>query len=154
MRFPLYSDLRFVTRPCELAYGERSWGLCFGWPASTRMPGPLPPRGEGRRNEEMKMERSWVAWTAALLLTAILLLSPRESAAGPYLPYIVPDPQPGGPLFGEPDVPADGPNLRKTDALRLRLGVLQVWVRWNARPVVILLRSETVAKPLARRVQL
>src|SRR5438094_2839714 len=31
---------------------QRLWGLCVGWPASTRTHGPLPPRGKGWRNAD------------------------------------------------------------------------------------------------------
>lgn len=52
----------------------------------------------------MKMERSWVAWMAALVMAAILMATPREGAAEKPGPYMMPEPP--GPFLGEPDEPS------------------------------------------------
>ena len=81
-------------------------------------PRPLPPEGE-TEVAEMKTDRRWVAWMAALMFAVVLTAAPRESAAGPHGKYVVPDQDPG-PVFGEPDQPPSAPSRVSVDVPWLR----------------------------------
>ena len=99
-------------------------------------PGPLPPEGE-TEVDEMKTDRRWVAWMAALMFAVLLIATPREGAAGPHGPYVIPD-EPPGPVFGEPDQPPGSPGLATRNLLWLRnLRIRLVWSGSSFRPVVV-----------------
>ena len=100
-------------------------------------PRPLPPEGE-TEVAEMKTDRRWVAWMAALMFAVILIATPRDGAAGPHGPYVMPD-EPPGPVFGEPDQPPGSPGLATRNLLLLRsLRIRLVWTGNSLRPVVVL----------------
>ena len=72
----------------------------------------------------MKMRGMWVAWIAALALTAMLAATPREGAATPRKVPMEP-----GPTFGEPDLPGGRPQQIQPEGFWLRLDWLRFWVR-------------------------
>ena len=86
----------------------------------------------------MRIDRRWVAGMAALLMAAFLLTAmPREGAALPIRYWM----GPGGPQFGDPDVPFDGAILWRPDGLWVRLGGLQMRVGISPVPSLIVVGS-------------
>lgn len=98
----------------------------------------------------MKMEHRWLAWMAALMLASVLLATPREGATGTR-PHIFIDQQPGAPLFGDPDVPSDGPIQFRHDGLWVRMGGLQIRVRTSPTLGVLVIGSVRQPAPIRAR---
>ena len=135
MRFPLCPTCGSSHDLTTLPSGSAAGSSCFGWPASTRTPGPLPPEGDDG-GTRMKMERRWVAWMAALGMAALLLATPRQGTAGPYMMPA----EPPGPLLGDPDMPGGAPQgrafLMTIPLLKGRVSL--AWFGGSTVPVVIL----------------